>query len=192
MFETSWRRYGVRSNSWVGEMDREAVSPVVGARSDADLVALARSGDESAWIAIVEQHWHRVWSLSRIVVRDQHGAEEVVQETFRAARERLGTYRGGTTLCGWIQTLCRQRAMDELKRRGRQSRETPAWADLSGMERALGGLEPEEREALLLTEAGYTPDDLAAALGVPGTTVRSRIARARARLVEQLDAGGAA
>jgi RNA polymerase sigma-70 factor (ECF subfamily) len=191
MFETSWRRYGVRSESWVGEMDREAVSPVVSAKSDADLVALARSGDESAWIAIVEQHWHRVWSLSRLIVRDQHGAEEVVQETFRAARERLGAYRGGVTLCGWIQTLCRQRALDELRRRGRQSRETPAGADRPVVERALGALEAEEREALLLTEAGYALEDLAAALGVPGTTVRSRVARARACLVEQLEAGDA-
>jgi len=55
-------------------MDREAVSPVAGARSDAELVALARSGDESAWTTIVELHWRRVWSLSRIIVRDQDGS----------------------------------------------------------------------------------------------------------------------
>ena len=173
-------------------MDRESVSPVVGAKSDADLVALARSGDESAWKTIVELHWQRVWSLGRIVVRDQHGAEEVALETFRAARERLGTYGGRGTLCGWIQTLCRQCALDELQRRSRQPRVAPAAEAGPEVDRALRALEIEEREALLLTVAGSTPDDLGAALGVPATTVRSRSARARSKLLDQLDAGGTA
>lgn len=173
-------------------MDRDSVSPVVGAKSDADLVALAESGDESAWTTIVELHWRRVWILSRIIVRDQHAAEEVVLETFRTVRERLGSYGGGVTLCGWIQSACRRRALDELQRRGRQAREAPGAEDRSDVERALGTLEAEEREALLLTAAGYTADDLGAALGVPAATVRSRGARARARLLDRLDAGGAA
>lgn len=174
-------------------MDQEAVSPVIGAREGASLVALARAGDEAAWTEIVELHWRRVWSLSRIIVREQHGAEEVAQETFRATRERLASYDGATTLCSWIQGLCRERALDEVRRRGRQPRQ-PAADERSvqrpDVERALAALEPEEREALLLTEAGTTPEELAVALGVPGSTIRSRCARARAGLLDQLDRGG--
>jgi RNA polymerase sigma-70 factor, ECF subfamily len=192
MFETSWRRYGVRSESWVGEMDREAVSPVAGAKSDAELVALARSGDESAWTTIVELHWRRVWSLSRIIVRDQQGAEEVAEDTFRTVRERLAAYGGGATLCGWIQSVCRQRALDEVQRRGRKPREAPPAEERSKVDRALSALEAVEREALLLTVAGYTPEDLGRALRTPAEAIRSRCARARTRLLERLDAGGAA
>ena len=182
----------MRFESWMGDMDREAVSPVAGARSDAELVALARSGDESAWTTIVELHWRRVWSLSRIIVRDQQGAEAVVEETFRAVRDRLAGYGGGATLCGWIQSVCRQRALDELQRRRRKPREAPAAEHLSDVDRALSALEADEREALLLTAAGYTPEDLGRALRVPAAIVRSRGARARTRLLERLDAGGAA
>lgn len=173
-------------------MDREAVSPVAGAKSDAELVALARSGDELAWTTIVELHWRRVWSLSRIVVRDQQGAEAVVEETFRTVRERLAAYGGGATLCGWIQSVCRQRALDELQRRRRKPRETPPVEKGSAVDRALAALEAEEREALLLTVAGYTPEDLGRALRVPAATIRSRGARARTRMLDRLDAGGAA
>ena len=60
------------------------------------------------------------------------------------------------------------------------------------MERALGALEAEEREALLLTVAGYTPEELGRVLRVPAATIRSRGARARTRLLDRLDAGGAA
>jgi RNA polymerase sigma-70 factor, ECF subfamily len=175
-------------------MDQEPVSPMIGAKSDESLVALARAGDDTAWTEIVELHWRRVWSLSRIIVREQHGAEEVAQETFRAARERLGSYDGAATLCSWIQGLCRERALDELRRRGRQPRQTAEEersVQRPRVEQALAALEPEEREALLLTEAGTTPEELAAALGVPGSTIRSRCARARARLLDRLDGGGA-
>jgi RNA polymerase sigma-70 factor, ECF subfamily len=192
MFETSWRRYGVRSQSGVGEMDQDVVTPVAGAKSDAELVALARSGDESAWTTIVELHWRRVWSLSRIIVRDQRGAEEVVEETFRAVRERLDAYGGGANLYGWIQSVCRRRALDEIQRRGRKPREAPPAEQRSQVDRALSALDADERDALLLTVAGYTPDDLGRALRVPASTIRSRGARARTRLLDWLDAGGAA
>jgi RNA polymerase sigma-70 factor (ECF subfamily) len=175
-------------------MDQEAVSPMVGAKSDASLVARARSGDESAWAAIVEHHWRRVWRLSRIVVRDEHGAEEVAQETFRAVRERLDAAGSDAALGGWIQSICRERAMDELRRRGRQPGAASAddrVAEGPDLERALAALEPEQRAALLLTEAGSTPEDLAAALAVTAATIRSRSSLARARLLDELDRGGA-
>lgn len=179
----------------VGNMDHEAVSPAANVndvKSDADLAARAHAGDEAAWSAIVELHWKQVWSLSRIIVRDQQGAEEVAQDTFRAVRERLGVFAGDRSLCSWIQAMCRQRALDELRRRSRQADQAaaaaaPPWR--LSLEQALVALDPEEREALLLTVAGTVPEDLARALGTEAATVRSRIARARARLLEQLDGG---
>jgi RNA polymerase sigma factor (sigma-70 family) len=57
------------------------------------------------------------------------------------------------------------------------------------LERALASLAEEEREALLLTEAGYTSEELGLTLGVAATTIRSRRARARARLVRELASG---
>ncbi|HXM56755.1 MAG TPA: sigma-70 family RNA polymerase sigma factor [Candidatus Dormibacteraeota bacterium] len=169
------------------------------------LVAQAREGDETAWAAIVELHWQAVWTLSRRIVRDQQGAEEVTQETFRVVKERLAEYRGQGALCAWIQAICRHQALDELRRRRRHAREVclDECADVRGrpvaieermvqridLERALALLAEEEREALLLTEAGYTSEELALTLGVAATTIRSRRARARARLVKEL-AGG--
>jgi len=47
-------------------------------------------------------------------------------------------------------------------------------------------LADEEREALLMTAAGYTSDELAVTLGVAATTIRSRRARARAALLREL------
>jgi RNA polymerase sigma factor (sigma-70 family) len=173
-------------------MDDEAV--VANVKNDVSLAARAHGGDESAWTAIVELHWKQVWNLSRIVVREQHGAEELAQDTFRVVREQLGAYDGDRTLCSWIQSICRRRALDEIRRR-RHAREAapdagydrPARPEL---ERALSALEPEEREALLLAAAGAARDELAAMLGLTAAGFRSRTARARLRLLDQLEAGG--
>ena len=136
-------------------------------------------------------------------MRDQFGAEEVTQETFRVVRERLADYRGQGSLCGWIHTICRNQALDELRRRRRLAREVPIdecptidarppaateerWVQRIDLERALAMLADEEREALLLTAAGYTSDELAVTLGVAATTIRSRRARARAALLREL------
>jgi RNA polymerase sigma-70 factor (ECF subfamily) len=162
---------------------------MVGTKNDeASLVARVRSGDEAAWSEIVELHWRRVWSVSRIIVRDRQGAEDLTQGTFRAARERLSDDRGGDTLRVWIQAICRELARNELRRRGRRSDAAAVdpQAQYAELELALEALDVEDREALLLTEAGSTPEDLAAALGVPPATIRSRTGRARARLLEEL------
>jgi len=182
------------------------LSSTAGDEEEARLVARAREGDEDAWTAIVQLHWKPVWNLSRRMVRDQHGAEEVTQETFRIVKEKLAEYRGPGALCGWIQAICRHQALDELRRRRRLSRELPIdncpnsnggplaatedrWVQHIDLERALAMLGDEEREALLLTVAGYRSDELATALGVAATTIRSRRARARARLLRELDSG---
>lgn len=182
----------------------EALSPTAGVQTEANLVARARAGEEAAWSSIVELHWRHVWSVSRRIVRDQYGAEEVTQETFRVVKEKLPEYRGDGALCGWITAICRRQALDELRRRRRLAREVPiegcpaaehaetcasdeGWARHLDLERALAALPDDEREALLMTAAGYTSDELARILGVAATTIRSRKARARARLLRALD-----
>jgi RNA polymerase sigma-70 factor (ECF subfamily) len=175
-------------------MEREASSPIIEMKDDAILVAEVQAGDENAWTSIVEQHWQQVWGLGRTIVRDQHGAEEVVLETFRVARERLAGTGPEAGLGAWLSSLCRGVALEELKRRARQPGAAPAGpqqpAADDGLERALGALDDDERQVLLLTAAGCTSDELAAALGVAPAAVRSRRARARSRLLADL--GGTA
>jgi RNA polymerase sigma-70 factor (ECF subfamily) len=185
-------------------MNDHAVDPGPG-EDDVGLAARALAGDAAAWEAIVERHWKSVWALSRRIVRDLHGAEEVTQETFLLIQERLAEYRGHGPLCGWIHTICRRQAFDELRRRGRLAREVsieeraepgggvgPAeegWVRHIDLERALARLDEDERDAVLMRAIGYTSEELGQMLGVAPTTVRSRIARARARLAGQLEAG---
>jgi RNA polymerase sigma-70 factor, ECF subfamily len=186
-------------------MNDHALDLRAGDEDDVGLAARALAGDSTAWEAIVERHWKSVWSMSRRIVRDQHAAEEVTQETFLLIQERLAEYRGQGPLCGWIHTICRRQALDELRRRGRHP-ELPIedgldpgggdgppaeerWVRHIDLERALAGLDDDEREALVMRAAGYTSEELGQMLGVAPTTIRSRIARGRAKLARVLECG---
>ena len=187
-------------------MQRETLGASRDEPGDLRLVAQARAGDEAAWEAIVKRNLRPVWDLSRKLVRNIPGAEEVTQETFRVVKEKLAEYRGQGTLCGWIVTICQRQAIDHLRRQQRRAREVSIeeWSDLGrghaapteeqwvqriDLERALALLEPEEREAFVLTAAGYTSEELAKTFGVAATTIRSRRARARVRLLRELEGG---
>src|SRR6266545_4574971 len=136
---------------------------------EAELVARAQAGDPGAWATLIESPWGQVWSLSGAVIRDRPGAESIVQETFRVVKEKLAEYRGQGSLRGWILTICRHQALDEVRRRRRRAREVPItcvelstipqedeWIARIDLARALAALSSAERGAILLTAAGYT------------------------------------
>jgi RNA polymerase sigma-70 factor (ECF subfamily) len=152
-------------------------------------------------MTILKLHWTSVWRLSMVIVRERQGAEDVAMETFSALRRKLATYRGEGPLGTWIQTICRRLALDELRRRSRRgcemSIDAPGverlgrsgeddWIGRLDLEKALASLGEKEREAILLQAAGYSSTDAAEMLGVAPTTVRSRQAKARAKLLPWL------
>ncbi|MFA7236144.1 MAG: RNA polymerase sigma factor [Phycisphaeraceae bacterium] len=161
-------------------------------RSDAQLLALIHRADEQAFAELVRRHGRYLFGVARTLVRDEHEAEDVVQETFLAAFR--GRYRGESTVRTWLVGITvKQAALVRRKRRPPPpevlSRSfdaqaaTDAKMDLAAM---LEQLSEEHREALVLRELeGCSYEEIAGLLGVPQGTVESRLHRARARLREQ-------
>ena len=134
---------------------------------------------------------HMPWLRRRIalIVGDPDVASDLAAEAFARAIERwpIGS---GDDVARWLATVGIRLAIDEVRRRRRwgflQLHETDAsWALETDPDlwRAISGLEPATRAALLLTVLdGYTQEEVAAALGVARGTVASRLSRARDRL----------
>jgi RNA polymerase sigma-70 factor (ECF subfamily) len=187
-----------------------------GRHRDLQLAAQAQAGSEDAWDAILNEHYLPTWKLSFGLTRDEQLAEDLLQATFLKVKENLGQFQGQCGIGGWIHTICRNRFRDDLKyqrRRsgnvsmdameesdrfwqdvaGRQGREDPAeaWITRMDLERALALLGEEEREAYVLMKVlGYTSEEAGKLVGVPATTMRSRLARAREHLSDLLPAYG--
>lgn len=162
------------------------------------LIERAAAGDDLAFENMVRRHTDAVWRLARANLRDDFAAEEVVQDTFLKAHRALGSFRGESSVQTWLLAICQRTCIDRARRkqatlvsldearRARAREEQPelAVAIVQGMER----LSPDERRAFTLVDVlGYSREEAARIVGVPASTMRSRVAKARLRLMDALD-----
>ena len=141
----------------------------------------------------------RLRRYARALLRGNAGAaDDLVQDCLERALSRLHLWRRGTDLRAWLFTLMHNLYVNQLRRNGREVtfEELPeqpqdTYADRGRMgeiEQALGRLQPDQREILLMvTLEGLSYREVATVLGIPEGTVMSRLARARERLRRTLD-----
>lgn len=168
---------------------------------DLTLVEQAAAGDETAFELLVRRHTDAVWRFARSCLADDFAAEEAVQDTFVKAYRALATFRGESSVRTWLLSICHRTCIDASRRRratvvsldeARRARAREEHPELRlVLSQGLATLPASEREAFQLVDVlGYSREEAAAIVGVPASTMRSRVARARKRMVAAL--GGAA
>jgi RNA polymerase sigma-70 factor (ECF subfamily) len=174
-----------------------------------DLTALALAagrGEREPLEVFVRRTQADVWRLCSHL-GDPDTADDLTQETYERAIKALPRFRGDAPARAWLLGIARRTCADSVRRRTRRralaerlrrQAEAPVEPDRSGiadLAPLLDQLDPDRREAFVLTQLlGLPYAEAAAACGVPVGTIRSRVARARADLVHALgteDAGGA-
>ena len=155
--------------------------------------------------AIVLPHLDAAYTLARYLMRNEHDAEDVVQDACLRALKHFGTFRGEekTSARAWLLAIVRNTAYSS-RQRGRgdalktefDERQHSAGvaddhpeaallrkADQESFDRALDLLAPEFREVIILREIeGLSYKEISDVAGVPVGTVMSRLSRARTRL----------
>jgi RNA polymerase sigma-70 factor, ECF subfamily len=153
-------------------------------------------------------HLDAAYNLARWLTRDDHDAEDVVQEANYRALKFFAGFRGGDGRA-WLLAVVRHTAYTWLKRHKSQELTTPfdekvhsvggedldpehlfqRQADRELLREALETLPLAFREALVLREMeGLSYQEIAAVASIPIGTVMSRLARARRLLQQQLAA----
>jgi RNA polymerase sigma-70 factor (ECF subfamily) len=166
------------------------------------LAARAAEGDTAAQAALIRETQADVWRLCAHLA-DRQVAEDLTQETFLRALPALARFEGRSSLRTWLLSIARRVCADHLRTKKRRGLvlvgEDTALADLQrdvpadevggtvAAQDVLDRLEPERREAFVLTQLiGLPYAEAAEVVGCPIGTIRSRVARARADLVEAL------
>ena len=80
-------------------------------KSDPELFAAAMAGGPEAFAPIVERYQDAVFGIALARLRDFHEAEDVAQQAFVEAFERLGTVRDPARLGAWLRAVAIQIAM---------------------------------------------------------------------------------
>ena len=172
-------------------------------RSVSDLaVRRAQQGDAAAFEELYRTHAGRVHALCLRLEGDQARAEELTQDVFVRAWERLGTFRGESAFGTWLHRLAVNVVLADrrtLWRRGRRllftddpaafERPGEAASGSSGdLETAIAGLPRGARTVFVLHDVeGYTHEEIARLSGIAEGTSKAQLFRARRLLREALD-----
>jgi len=168
--------------------------------TDAGLVARCRAQDQDAWDELVGRFSQYVYAIIVQGFRLSNAdAEELFQDVFTRAYERLGDLREDEAIRPWIAQLTRRMAIDRMRRWRDEEPLDDATVTLAGdpvharldeamaVRDAVAGLPEACREVIdrfFLRDESY--QSIGSALGIPSGTIASRISRCLSKLREVL------
>jgi RNA polymerase sigma-70 factor (ECF subfamily) len=166
----------------------------------AELVARARRGEPSAFDQLVRRHLRAAYAVALAVLGRPADADDVAQEAFVAALERLDDCREPARFSGWLIRIVRNRALHALeKRKLRDPRDEAGEVAAPGtagdvvlrahLLAALATLSTVQREIVLLHDLdGWTHAEISDALGLTENNCRQHLFAARRSLRAELSA----
>jgi len=182
-------------------------------RSDHELVAAVRRGEDSAFEGLFARYRTRIWSYVSGILRDADRAEDVTQEVFISVPRRLRDTERPIAFKPWIYQIAKNACIDELRRTSR-AREVPFDLDdesdarveelpwsvpgpdfaIEGKQRlddlrgAFCGVSELHHRILVLRELeGLSYGEIGERLGMSRAVVESTLFRARRRLAEEFE-----
>lgn len=166
------------------------------ARSDGELLCAHVAGDRYAFEELFRRHSAQLYRLARRRSHTAEDAYDAVQDAMLSAHRAAGSFRHDAPVSSWLCRIVVNACRDRLRRNAIRPTVTltpedcPPVADRTGqletallVRQALLRLPPAQRDAVVAVDMhGYSVADAAALLDVAEGTVKSRCARARARL----------
>jgi len=192
------------ADPWMGVNAMAELEPVRSADAEYDLVMRCQAGDPHAFEMLFRLYHEDVFRFAYLVVRDAGLAQDVVQEAFLKVFRSIGRFQFRSSFKSWLYRVAVNEAISLLRRRkvredldasaeevGMQvtpaaSRDwQPEEAVLEDEERsllrwAIGQLDPVHRTVVVLKYFhDFSDPEIAAIVGCPPGTVKSRLHRAR-------------
>jgi RNA polymerase sigma-70 factor, ECF subfamily len=169
------------------------------------ILTRARQGDEDAFRVLVELHARAAFRLAYRLMRDEHDAEDVVQESFIRAHRRLPAFEARANFGTWLHRIVVNCALDALRSRdgrGEKRRaevvELPDTLEFEGpsperlarsneikqrLEESMRTLTDQERVAFTLRHhEGRSIEDICETLGIQHSAAKHAVFRAVRKL----------
>ncbi len=180
---------------------------------DASLIAAAKCGDATAFEELISRHERRLHRVVQRITRNREDAEDAVQDSLLKAFVHLSEFRGGSGFSTWLTRIAINEALMNLRRNRRKNEVAvgePRGAEDLHPEIADLGLSPEDayslrelQQVLIDMVEGLKPTSrtvfqlrylqqlstnaTASFMGLPVSTVKARLHRARLELRQVLE-----
>jgi RNA polymerase sigma-70 factor (ECF subfamily) len=160
-------------------------------------------GDADAFRSLVQKYQKPIFNLAYRATGSLQAAEDLTQETFLKAYDRLESYRAGKRFFSWLYAIALNITRDHIRARKRRpgdgkssastgfdfdripkpSDDTSHWADIQSLFHALAQLSLEHREAILLYyREGFTMKDIAQLFHISVSGAKMRVHRGLEKL----------
>jgi RNA polymerase sigma-70 factor (ECF subfamily) len=175
--------------------------------SDEEIVARVLNGETPLFEVLMRRHNERVYRAARAIIRDDHEAEDVMQEAYVNAYAHLAQFDGRAKFSTWLTKIAVHEALARARKRGRSEPlddhvletfmpptstpdpEQQAFGrELAALiESAIDGLNDGYREVFMLRQVeGLSTAETAEVLGLTEDAVKTRFSRARHALQQDL------
>ena len=167
-----------------------------------DLIDQCREGDQRAQFKIYKLYYKAMYNTSLRIVNHSQEAEDIMQEAFLSAFQKLESYRGEVSFGAWLKKIVINRSLDYLRKNNPEYQDVDTLADVEGkdspdeyslqydverIKTAVSRLPDGYRTILsLYLFEGFDHDEISEILGVAPSTSRSQFSRARKRLILEL------
>jgi RNA polymerase sigma factor (sigma-70 family) len=172
-----------------------------------DLLDACKVGDQKAQFQIYKLYYKAMYNTSLRIVNDTMEAEDVMQESFLSAFEKIETYSGTVSFGAWLKKIVVNRSLDALGKRKavfediesyigikddsheETSRNEEVDIRVEEVKEAIEQLPDGYRVILsLYLLEGYDHDEIAEILKISSSTSRSQLSRAKQKLIGKLKA----
>jgi RNA polymerase sigma-70 factor (ECF subfamily) len=166
--------------------------------NDIQLITRVVAGDSAAERELYEMYVDRIYRLAFRLAGDDELARDFTQATFIRAFEKIGSFRGESSLSTWLHSIGVSVALNGLRKTKRQrSREAPMEEGLTvgstrieadpdlkeRMARAIDSLADKYRTVFVMHDVeGYTHEEISGTLNIPIGTSKSHLFQARSKL----------
>ena len=194
--------------------NRPMTAPSLAEADEATLVAQSREGDGRAFGELVRRYENKIFRLAQHVTQNREDAEDITQDAFFKAYEKLDQFQGNSKFSTWLVRIAVNESLMRLRKRktsktvsmdedvqtedGSIPRDFAEWrpnpeqlygqSELGGiLRKTIQGLPPGFRTVFTLRDVeNLSTEETAEALGLSVPAVKSRLLRARLQLRERL------
>jgi len=169
-----------------------------------DVIDGCKKGDQKAQFQLYKLYYRSMYNTSLRIVSDYTEAEDIMQESFLAAFEKINTYSGKVSFGSWLKKIVVNRSLDALRKKRieiielseqstqieeeKEINEVEIHYEIEKIKEAMENLPDGYRVVLsLYLFEGYDHDEIAEILGIHSSTSRSQFARAKRRLLKNIE-----
>lgn len=170
--------------------------------TDTEFVALAKAGDTAAFESLYQNHCGRVYALCLRMTRNETEAEDLAQEAFVRAWQKLTTFRGDSAFSTWLHRLTVNLVLTNRRSHTRRIARVISTDDVTAfektghverpdigmdLEQAIATLPEGARKVFVLHDVeGYRHREISAMMGIATGTTKAQLHRARKLLRKAL------